>query len=34
MTMNNNKYYLIPLSFHGHKLEDMLRAFLRVRPEK
>ena len=24
---------LKPLSFHGHKLEDVLRAFMKVKPE-
>ena len=28
------KHKLKPISFYGHKLEEVLRAFMQVKPEK
>ncbi len=32
--MTPKKERLKPISFYGHKLEDVIRAFLRVDPKK
>jgi len=32
--IKENRDRLKPLSMHGHKLEDVLRAFMKVKPEK
>lgn len=32
--MNKKKKQLKPISFYGHKLEDVIRAFLQVDPKR
>ncbi len=32
--MNGKKHTLKPISLYGHKVEDVLRAFMKVDPKK